>query len=89
MTHHVSEIGERYYRCYLIKDEHVVAHEEVFRPDDDAAIDKAREILESSKFLAIEVWRGTERVASIAKDDRFFLSIDGRLEVGRGCPQQS
>ena len=56
MTHHVSEVRERYHRCYLIKDEHIVRHEEVVSPDDDAAIDKAREILEASKFLAIEVW---------------------------------
>jgi hypothetical protein len=81
MTHHVSEIRERYYRCYLIKDEHIVRHEEVFSHNDDAAIDKGREILEASKFLAIEVWRGTERVASIAKDDGFSLSIESRLSV--------
>ena len=79
MTYHVSEVRERYYRCYLIKDEHIVRHEEVFGPDDDVAIDKAREILEASKFLSIEVWRGTERVASIAKDDGFSLSIESRL----------
>jgi hypothetical protein len=71
---------ERYYRCYLIKDEHIVAHEGVHTPDDDAAVEKAREILEASKFSEIEVWRGTERVASIAKDDR--LSID-RTDVRR------
>jgi hypothetical protein len=65
---------ERYYRCYLIKDEHVVAHEGVHTPDDDAAVEKARDILEASKFLEIEVWRGTVRVASITKDDR--LSVD-------------
>jgi hypothetical protein len=66
MTDQVRE-NEQYYRCYLIKDEHIVTHEEVFSHDDDAAIEKAREILEASKFLEIEVWRGAERVASIAK----------------------
>jgi hypothetical protein len=74
MTEHISEISERYYRCYLIKDAHIVTHEEVFSHDDGAAIEKAREILEASKFLEIEVWRGSARVASIAKHDA--LSID-------------
>ena len=74
MTDHISEVSQRYYRCYLIKGEHIVRHEEVHTPDDDSAVKKAREILEASEFLEIEVWRGTERVASIAKDDG--LSID-------------
>ena len=86
MTHHVSEVRERYHRCYLIKDEHIVRHEEVFSPDDDAAIDKAREILEASKFLAIEVWRGTERVASIAKDDGFSFDREPPFSLGHVCP---
>ena len=74
MTHHASEVRERYYRAYLIKDEHIVGYENVFSHDDDAAIEKAREILKASKFLTIEVWRGNECLASVAKHDA--LSID-------------
>jgi hypothetical protein len=73
MTYHLSEIRKQYYRCYLIKDEHIVRHEEVFSHDDVAAIEKAREILGASMFLTIEVWRGTECVASIAKDNSFSI----------------
>jgi len=69
MTHHVSGVRERYYRCYLIEDEHIVGHQEVFSHNDDAAIEKAREILEASTFVEVELWRGTERVASIAETD--------------------
>ena len=75
MPNSVSAIRERYYRCYLLRDEHIVGHEEVFGPDDDAAIGRAREILEASELPTIEVWRGAECVASIAKDDGLTLSI--------------
>ncbi|MBA4098878.1 MAG: hypothetical protein C0484_19200 [Rhodospirillum sp.] len=74
MTHHASEVRERYYRAYLIKDKHIVGYENVLSHDDDAAIEKAREILKASKFLTIEVWRGNECLASVAKHDA--LSID-------------
>jgi hypothetical protein len=79
MTDYATRISERYYRCYLIKGQHIVGHETIFRPDDDAAIEKARQILETSNFLQIEVWSGARRIASIAKDDSFFLSIEDRL----------
>jgi len=74
MTHYVSEVRERYYRAYFIKGEHIVGYENVFSRDDDAAIEKAREILKASKFTTIEVWRGNDCLASVAKHDA--LSID-------------
>jgi hypothetical protein len=36
-----ERVSERYYRCYLIKDEHIMTHEEVFSRDDDTAIERA------------------------------------------------
>jgi hypothetical protein len=76
MTDFATRTSERYYRCYLIKDQHIVGHEAIFRPDDDAAIEKARQVLETSNFLQIEVWSGAQRIASIAKDDSFSVSIE-------------
>jgi hypothetical protein len=74
MTHDGSEVRERYCRAYFIRDEHIAGYEKVFSPDDDAAIEKAREILKASEFLRIEMWRGNECLASVAKHDA--LSID-------------
>ena len=74
MTHDGSEARERHYRAYFIKDEHIAGYETVFSRDDDAAIEKAREILIASKFMTIEVWRGNECLASVAKHNG--LSID-------------
>jgi hypothetical protein len=78
----ISEGPERYYRCYLVKDEHIVGHEVVFGRDDDAAIEKAREILEASTFLTIEVWRGAERIASIGKSADLFADRGSPLRTG-------
>ena len=74
MPNSVSATRERYYRAYFIKDDHIAGYENVLSHDDDAAIEKAREILKSSEFLTIEVWRGNECLASVAKHDG--LSID-------------
>jgi hypothetical protein len=50
-----------------MRNEHIVGYQEVFRHDDDAAIERSEEILKVSTFWEIELWRGTERVASIAE----------------------
>ncbi|HET9396434.1 MAG TPA: hypothetical protein VFO36_10285 [Nitrospiraceae bacterium] len=39
MTHHVREPSGRYYRCYLMRNEHIVEYQEVFSYDDDAGIE--------------------------------------------------
>ena len=74
MTHDGSETRERYYRAYFIRDEHIAGYEKVFSHDDDAAIERAREILKASEFRTIEVWRSNECLASVAKHDA--LTID-------------
>jgi hypothetical protein len=58
-----------YYRCYFMKNDHVIALEEIFSDDDDAAIETARAILASAKFLSLELWRGAERVAKLDKEE--------------------
>jgi hypothetical protein len=58
-----------YYRCYFTQNDHVIAHEEIFCDDDDAAIEKARAILASAKFMSLELWRGAECVAKLDKEE--------------------
>jgi hypothetical protein len=61
-------IRERYYRCYLLRDDHVARHEDVFSYDDLGAIEKAEGILAGAEHLSIEVWRGRQHVATVNKN---------------------
>lgn len=60
-------IRERYYRCYLIEDDRIVRPQDVFSYDNAGAIEQAEEILATTHYLSIEVWRGHECVATVNK----------------------
>ena len=56
---------KRYYRCYFLKNDHIVAVEEIHSHDDVEAIDKAQASLAKTESLTAELWRGRERIAAI------------------------
>ena len=61
--------GHRYHRCYFIQGDRIVDHEDVYSRDDDAAIEKARGLLNAGTLRMIGPWRGKERVAVLEKDN--------------------
>lgn len=60
---------DRYYRCYFIKDLHVVAVEQFHCADDSAAMLRASTILNASEFLSIELWQEGRMVGQLAHAD--------------------
>ena len=60
-----SGIRKRYYRCYFLRDDHIVGVEEIHSHDDVEAIDKAQASLAKTESLTAELWRGRERIAAI------------------------
>ena len=57
-----------YYRCYFTKDDRIVGYVNIFAENDDEAIDQSRKILSAARYLSVELWRGTECVATLEKE---------------------
>ena len=65
-------IQERYYRCYFMRDDHIVTFENIFSFDDDEAVKKARAHLSKRSYLSIELWRGKQFIATLTNDGAAF-----------------
>jgi hypothetical protein len=55
-----------HYRGYFMKGEHIAAPENIDAADDAQAMLKAAELLSTSQFVRIEVWKGSRLVASLS-----------------------
>ena len=55
-----------HYRGYFMKDDHIVAPENIEAADDAQAMLKAGELLSISQFVRIEVWRDTRVVGAVS-----------------------
>jgi hypothetical protein len=60
-------MSDKHYRCYFIKDDHVVSVEQLDCPDDAAALLRASTILNASEFLSIELWQETRLVGHLSQ----------------------
>ena len=54
-----------HYRGYFVKDDHIVAPANIDAADDAQAMLKASELLSTSQFPGIEVWRETRVVGAL------------------------
>ena len=72
-----SGAGKRYYRCYFLKDDHIVGFEEFIGDSNVDAIEKARALLAHVENLTVELWRGSERIAAIDRSG----AIPADLEI--------
>lgn len=77
-----SGIRKRYYRCYFLRDDHIVGVEEIHSHDDVEAIDKAQASLAKTEGLTAELWRGRERIAAIDEKGPSFPKQE--LDMSRG-----
>ena len=55
-----------YYRGYFVKDDHIVAPTIIDAADDAQAMLKAGQMLSTSRFPRIEVWRDTRVVGALS-----------------------
>jgi predicted RNase H-like HicB family nuclease len=56
-------IREKYYRCYFVKDDHIMGYEAVFSHDDVGAIEKVTTLLGERNTRSAELWRGANCIA--------------------------
>ena len=76
-----------HYRGYFMKDDHIVAPENIEAADDAQAMVKAGELLSTSQFVRIEVWRESRIVGAVsaaAPPDAAKLDKDDSHPYGDG-----
>jgi hypothetical protein len=60
-------VSDKHYRCYFIRDDHVVAVEQLDCADDASALLRASTILNASEFLSIELWREARLIGHLSR----------------------
>jgi hypothetical protein len=72
MKRFLGEVGEpattgHAYRCYFVRDGHIVAVEIIDRCTDDAAMAEGEDILSASTFAMVEIWDGRRKIGEIQR----------------------